>query len=72
MTLNAACRLCLGYLLPASPYIFGEGGALSYSEHLLTGQVLGHWEAGHYYLVQLVRSLDVEKTSRTPITRRWP
>ncbi len=54
MMLEVLCGMSSGYLLPASPYIFAEGSVLSYGEYLLEGQVLGHREVGHYYLVQLV------------------
>ena len=54
------CGTSSGCLLPAPLYVLGEGGVLAYEEDLLEGQVLGHREAGHDDLVQLVGRFDVE------------
>jgi hypothetical protein len=61
------CGTSSGCLLPASPYDFGEGSVVSYGEDLLEGQVLGHREAGHYCLVQLVGRFDVEDADHPPL-----
>jgi hypothetical protein len=53
MVVEVLCGVDSTYLLLASPYIFGEGGILSYGKHLLKGQILGR-EVGYYNLVRLV------------------
>lgn len=46
---------------------FGKGGVLAHGEDLLKGQVFGHREAGHYYLIQLVGRFDVENADHPPL-----